>query len=425
MESAILLGVFLLLAVLGVPLAFAMALSTSFVMMFVLDISLTAFFSRAFAGIDAFSLLAIPFFVLVGELLTGGGMSQRLIDFANSFIGWMRGGLGNVNVGASVLFGGVSGSSAADTAAIGGVMIPQMKRAGYDPGFAAAVTASSATIGSLIPPSVLLIIYGGISGLSIGALFLAGVGPGLAVGVFLFLYTWWRGRKQVGAEVPFSIRNIGRTFVRAGLTGVLPVLLVWGILTGATTATEAGVVGAVYALIIGRFVYRELTWGMIYRMAAKTAELTGALMLLLFTATAFAWVLAFVGLPRLIIEGIFLISDNRTVIVLVVIVFLLIFGMFVETIAAATIIAPVLLPLGAVLGFDPLHFGMILIMTLLVGTVTPPVGILLFICQGIAEIDTRTAVKAIAPFVGVLALVVVLVAFVPALTTWLPSIAAR
>jgi tripartite ATP-independent transporter DctM subunit len=425
MESAILLGVFLLLAVLGVPLAFAMALSTSFVMMFVLDISLTAFFSRAFAGIDAFSLLAIPFFVLVGELLTGGGMSQRLIDFANSFIGWMRGGLGNVNVGASVLFGGVSGSSAADTAAIGGVMIPQMKRAGYDPGFAAAVTASSATIGSLIPPSVLLIIYGGISGLSIGALFLAGVGPGLAVGVFLFLYTWWRGRKQVGAEVPFSIRNIGRTFVRAGLTGVLPVLLVWGILTGATTATEAGVVGAVYALIIGRFVYRELTWGMIYRMTAKTAELTGALMLLLFTATAFAWVLAFVGLPRLIIEGIFLISDNRTVIVLIVIVFLLIFGMFVETIAAATIIAPVLLPLGAVLGFDPLHFGMILIMTLLVGTVTPPVGILLFICQGIAEIDTRTAVKAIAPFVGVLALVVVLVAFVPALTTWLPSIAAR
>ena len=424
MESAILLGIFLLLATLGVPLAFAMGLSTTFVMVFVLDISLTAFFSRAFAGIDAFSLLAIPFFVLVGELLTGGGMSQRLIDFANSLIGWMRGGLGNVNVGASVLFGGVSGSSAADTAAIGGVMIPQMKRAGYDPGFAAAVTASSATIGSLIPPSVLLIIYGGISGLSIGGLFLAGIGPGLVVGLFLFVYTWWRGRQQVGAEVPFDLQNIVRTLRRAGLAGVLPVLLVWAILTGATTATEAGVIGAVYALVVGHFVYRELTWSSIYRMTARTVELTGSLMLLLFTATAFAWVLAFVGLPRLVIEGIFSISENPAVVILIVVAFLLVFGMFVETIAAATIIAPVLLPLGAELGFDPLHFGMIVILTLLVGTVTPPVGILLFICQGIAEVDTRTAVRAIAPFVLVLAAVVVLVAFIPALTTWLPSIAA-
>ena len=425
MESAILLGIFLLLAVVGVPLAFAMGLSAAFTMVFVLDISLTAFFSRAFAGIDAFSLLAIPFFVFVGELLTGGGMSQRLIDFANSLIGWMRGGLGNVNVGASVLFGGVSGSSAADTAAIGGVMIPQMKRSGYDPGFSAAVTASSATIGSLIPPSVLLIIYGGISGLSIGGLFLAGIGPGLAVGVFLFAYTWWRGRKQVGAEVPFSIGNILRTLRRAGLTGLLPALIVWGIITGATTATEAGVVGAVYALIIGRFVYRELTWSAIYRMAVRTVELTGALMLLLFTATAFAWILAFVGLPRLVIEGIFRISDSPTVIILIVVAFLLLFGMFVETIAAATIVAPVLLPLGAQLGYDPLHFGMILIMALLVGTITPPVGILLFICQGIAEIDTRTAVRSIAPFVMVLAGVVLLVAFYPPLTTYLPSLATR
>lgn len=425
MESAILLGIFLLLAVVGVPLAFAMGLSAAFTMMFVLDISLTAFFSRAFAGIDAFSLLAIPFFVFVGELLTGGGMSQRLIDFANSLIGWMRGGLGNVNVGASVLFGGVSGSSAADTAAIGGVMIPQMKRSGYDPGFSAAVTASSATIGSLIPPSVLLIIYGGISGLSIGGLFLAGIGPGLAVGVFLFAYTWWRGRKQVGAEVPFSIGNILRTLRRAGLTGLVPALIVWGIITGATTATEAGVVGAVYALIIGRFVYRELTWAAIYRMAVRTVELTGALMLLLFTATAFAWILAFVGLPRLVIEGIFRISDSPTVIILIVVAFLLLFGMFVETIAAATIVAPVLLPLGAQLGYDPLHFGMILIMALLVGTITPPVGILLFICQGIAEIDTRTAVRSTVPFVMVLAGVVLLVAFYPPLTTYLPSLATR
>ena len=322
-----------------------------------------------------------------------------------------------------MLFAGVSGSSAADTAAIGGVMIPAMKKAGYEPGFSAAVTASSATIGSLIPPSVLLIIYGGISGLSIGDLFLAGVLPGLSVGLALGVMTWWTGRKQVGAQVPFSLGNVWRTARRSILAGVLPALLVYGILEGLFTATEGGVVAVVYALVVGKLVYRELTWGMVGRMAIRTGELTGVLLLLLFVATSFAWVLAFVGLPRLVVDTLVGLTDNPQIILLIVIGFLLVFGMFVETVAAATIITPVLLPLGPELGLDPLHLGMIIITALLVGTVTPPVGILLYICAGLAEVGTGKAVRAVMPFLAVLALVVVVVAFVPQLTVWLPSLA--
>lgn len=420
MEGLLLLGFFLVLAAIGVPLAYAMAIST-FGALLVLDVPITALFSRSLTGINAFSLLAIPFFIFVGELLTGGGMSQRIIDFANSLVGWMRGGLGLVNVGGSVLFAGVSGSSAADTAAIGGVMIPAMKRSGYDAGFAAALTASSATIGSLIPPSVLLIIYGGITGLSIGALFLAGVLPGLAVGAALFVLAWWKGR-HVRAEVPFSVRNVWRTAGRSILAGLLPILLVWGILRGLFTATEGGVIAVVYAVVIGALVYRELTWRSVVRMAVRSGELTGVLLLLLFVATSFAWVLAFVGLPRQVVGFLTQLSDSPTVILIIIVAFLLLFGMFVETVAAATIVAPVLLPLGPALGLDPLHFGMIVITALLVGTVTPPVGILLYICAGLADISTMRAIRAVLPFLVVLALVVLAVAFVPALSTWLPSL---
>lgn len=422
MEGVLLLAVFLVLAGLGVPLAYAMGLSTLLAMV-VLDVPFSAFFTRSLAGIDAFSLLAIPFFVLVGELLTGGGMSRRIIDFANSMVGWMKGGLGVVNVGGSVLFAGVSGSSAADTAAVGGVMIPAMKRSGYDAGFAAAVTASSATIGSLIPPSVLLIIYGGITGLSIGSLFLAGVMPGLLVGVALFLLTWWKGRRQVGQAVAFSVHNVVTTGARAILAGLLPVLLVVGILQGVFTATEGGVMGVVYALLVGRIVYRELGWSEIGRMAVRSAELTGVLLLLLAMATIFAWVLAFVGLPRQILEVLTAISENPTIIILIIVAFLLVFGMFVETVAAATIVVPVLLPLGPLLGLDPLHFGMIIITALLVGTVTPPVGILLYICAGLADISTARAIRSVLPFLVVLAICVLVVAFVPNLSLWLPSLA--
>lgn len=421
MEATALLLIFLGLAVVGVPVAVSLGVS-SLCVLFLLDISLTAYFSRAIAGIDVFSLLALPFFVFVGELLTGGGMSRRIVSFAEASFGWIRGGLGLVNVGGSIFFAGISGSSAADTAAIGGVLIPEMKRAGYKPEFAAAVTASSATIGSLIPPSVLLIIYGGISGLSVGSLFLAGVGPGLLVGVALLVSTWLLGRSQVPLTATFSLAKLVLTGKRAILAAGLPALLVYGILSGLVTATEGGVLAVAYSLVVGKFVYRELSWSDIGAMSVRTATFTGALLFLLANAVTFAWVLTYLQVPAGLLSLLVSLSDSRLSLFLVLLAFLLFLGMFIDTISAAIIAVPLLSPIGATLGLDPLHFGLIVAFSLLVGTVTPPVGILIFICAGIADIEVARVFRAAAPFIAILLVCVMIVAFIPAVSLWIPSL---
>jgi tripartite ATP-independent transporter DctM subunit len=424
MTGLLLLLGFLALVGLGIPIAYAMGLSTV-VALLVLDIPMSVFFTRTVASINSFSLLAIPFFILAGDLLTQGGISKRLIAFADSLVGWTRGGLAMVNVSASVLFAGVSGSAAADTVAVGGVMIPAMKREGYAPGFAAAVTAASSTIGPLIPPSVLLILYGGISGLSISALFLAGVLPGLVVAFLLLTTAWWIGRKQVAQKAAFSPSNVVRTFGRAFWGILLPAALVIGILAGAFTATEGGVIIVIYALIISKFVYRELAWEQLIPIMVRSSIMSGVLMLLVGMAAAFAWVLAFAQVPQLILDGLTGLSTNPTVVLLFIVGFLLVFGMFVETVSALIITVPVLFPLGAALGFDPLHFALVIVTTLLIGTVTPPLGILLYICAGIAGTSIGSAIRASLPFIVVLVAAAVLVALVPGLSTWLPQAMAR
>lgn len=420
MTGLLLLVGFLLLVGLGIPIAYSMGLSTV-VALIVLDVPLTVFFTRTVASINSFSLLAIPFFVLAGDLLTEGGISKRLIAFANSLVGWSRGGLGMVNVSASVLFAGVSGSAAADTVAVGGVMIPAMKRDGYEPGFAAAVTAASSTIGPLIPPSVLLILYGGISGISISALFLAGVLPGLLVGALLLVLAWWLGRKQVEQKSPFRAAAVVRAFGRAFWGIILPVALVAGILAGVFTATEGGVIIVLYAVFVSAFVYRELRWNQLLPILIRSSVMSGVLMLLVGMAAAFAWVLAFAQVPHTILSGLTGLTTNRTLLLLIVVLFLLVFGMFVETVAALIITVPVLFPLGSTLGYDPLHFAVVVVTTLLIGTVTPPLGILLYICAGIAGTSIGNAVRASLPFVVVLIAAALLVALIPALSTWLPG----
>lgn len=416
-----LLGAFLLLVALGVPIAYSMGLSTVLALI-VLDVPLNVFFTRTIASINSFSLLAIPFFILAGDILTNGGISRRLIDFANSLMGWSRGGLAMVNVSASMLFAGVSGSAAADTVAVGGVMIPAMKRDGYEPGFASAVTAASSTIGPLIPPSVLLIIYGGITGLSISALFLAGVFPGLLVGVLLLVIAWWQGRKQVGKQADFSVGLVARSFAQAFWGLLLPAILVAGIVAGVFTATEGGVIIVLYALVVSRFVYRELAWREMVPILVRSSVLSGVLMLLVGMAAAFAWILAFARVPETVLDALTGLTTNPTLILMIIIGFLFAFGMFVETVAATIITVPVLFPLGQTLGFDPLHLALIIVITLLIGTITPPLGILLYICAGIAETSVGNAIRASLPFVAVLVLAVVVVALFPPIVTWLPSV---
>jgi C4-dicarboxylate transporter DctM subunit len=421
MTGPILLLAFLILVLAGVRIAYAMGV-TAVVALILLGIPTSVFLTRSVASVNSFSLLAIPFFVIAGDLLTAGGISRRIITLAESFFGWMRGGLGVVNVGSSVLFAGVSGSAAADTAAVGGVLIPEMKRAGYRPGFAAAVTAVSSTIGPIIPPSLLMIIYGGITGVSIGSLFIAGILPGILLGLTLMLIAWWIGRKQASAVTKLSLKNI-LSAARQGILGIfIPVIIIGGILFGVFTATEAGVIVLAYSYFVAKLIYRELSHRDFVGVMVRSAVLSGVLMLIVAMAASFAWILAYANTPGAMVEVLTTLSDDPTVVMLLVIVLLLIVGMFVETIAAMIITVPVLFPLGEEMGFDPIHFALVIMMTLLIGTVTPPLGVLLYVAAGIGKVSVASAIKESVPFVIVMIATVIVVALFPALVTWLPSL---
>ncbi len=421
MTGLVLLLVFLLLAVAGVRLAYAMAL-TALAAFLWLGIPTGAFFTRSVSSINSFSLLAIPFFVVAGDLLTAGGISRKIIILAESFFGWMRGGLGMVNVGTSVLFAGVSGSAAADTAAVGGIMIPEMKRAGYRPGFAVAVTAASSTIGPIIPPSILMIIYSGITGVSTGSLFIAGIVPGLFLAFTLLVMTWWLGRKQAAGVTAFSFRNIFGAARQGILAMLIPIIVIGGILFGFFTPTEAGVIVLAYAFVIAKFVYKELSNREFLAVMIRSSILSGVLMLIVTMAATFAWIMAYVGTPQAMVAFLTQISENPLVVMLLVVVFLLLVGMFVETIAAMIITVPVLYPVSVALGYDPLHFALVVILTLLVGTVTPPLGVLLYVAAGIGKVTIFEAIKESLPFIIVLVVTVFIVALVPGIVTWLPSL---
>jgi len=421
MTGPLLLLAFLILVVSGVRIAYAMGI-TAVAALILLDIPTSAFLTRSVSSINSFTLLAIPFFVVAGDLLTAGGISRRIIRLAESFFGWMRGGLGVVNVGSSVLFAGVSGSAAADTAAVGGVLIPEMKRAGYRPGFAAAVTAASSTIGPVIPPSLLMIIYGGITGVSIGSLFLAGILPGVFLGLTLMVMAWWIGRRQAPAVTALTIRNI-LVASRQGILGIfIPIIIIGGILFGFFTATEAGVIVLAYSFVVAKFIYRDLTNREFLAVMVRSSVLSGVLMLIVAMAASFAWVLAYANTPQAMVSVLTSISSDPTIVMLLIVVLLLIVGMFVETIAAMIITVPVLFPLGEVMGYNPLHFALVIIMTLLIGTVTPPLGVLLYVAAGIGKVSVGQAIKESIPFVIVMIATVLVVALVPALVTWLPSL---
>lgn len=424
MTGIVLLTAFLGLVALGMPIAYAMGLSALGALL-VLDIPLTVFFTRTIASINSFSLLAIPFFVLAGDLLTVGGISKRLIDFANSLVGSARGGLGMASVASMTMFSGISGSAAADTIAVGGVMIPAMKRSGYDAGWAAALIAASGTLGPLIPPSILLVLYGGITGVSIGELLIASVIPGFVVAALLLALAWWQGREQAPAAGAFSLRAVGATAVGAVWALLLPVFLVVGIVAGLFTATEGGVIILVYGAVVSMLIHKELRWSDLGPLLVRSTVMSGVLMLVVAMAASFAWILAYTRVPATVLTTLTGLTTNRTVILLIVVAVLLVLGMFVETVAAAVITVPVLFPLGQAIGLDPLHFAIVIVVALMVGTITPPVGILLYVTAGIAEITVAEAVRAAVPFIVLLITAAVIISLVPQLSTWLPSLIAR
>nr|WP_298411106.1 TRAP transporter large permease [uncultured Halomonas sp.] len=422
MEIAILFSVFLVLLLLGVPIAFALGIS-SLSYLLIEGISLTIVPQKLYGGIDSFVLLCIPGFVLAGNLMNVGNITDHIIRFCNALVGHVRGGLGLANVGGSMLFGGISGTAVADAASIGSVMIPGMARAGYDKPFAAAVTAASSTIGPIIPPSVPMIIVGSLGGVSVGKMFLAGAIPGLLLGLAMMITTYILAvRRNYPRERRSSLKELLREGRSAFWALLMTFIILYGIIGGLFTPTEASIVASLYAFVIGMFVYKGLNWRNLPQIIVDTVLTSGSLMLLVGLANLFGWILTSQQIPQLIADGILNISEKPIVVILILNLILLVVGSFMETIAALIILFPALLGVATGIGMDPIHFGLMAVLNLMIGLTTPPVGVCLFVVSGIGKLPMLRVARAILPFLICNLIVLLLVSYIPALSLWLPNL---
>lgn len=422
MEVAVLLGGFILAICAGVPVAVSLGLA-SFAYILLADIPLVVIPQKMYAGMDVFVLLCIPGFILAGNLMNNGGITERIIRFATALVGWLRGGLGLTNIAGSMLFGGISGTAVADSASIGGMMIPGMKRAGYPGAFAAAVTAASSTVGPMIPPSVPMIIVGALSGISVGKMFLAGAVPGILMGLAMMVACYLVARRNNYPREPWKgAGELARAFASAFWALAMTALIVGGLLTGLVTPTETAVIACIYALIVGLFIYRELPISKIPAILVQSAVSSAAILALVGFANVFGWILASERIPQTIAAGVLSITDNKYVVILLINVLLLFVGTFMETIAALIILFVPLLQLATAVGIDPLHFATFAVLNLMLGLTTPPVGVCLFVCANIARLPLAPVVRAIVPFLIANVAVLLLVSYLPATATWLPNL---
>jgi len=405
----------------GVPVAFCLGLA-ALVMMNLQNFGFDVLAQKMVGGIDSFPLLSVPFFMLAGEIMNTGGIAKRIINLSNTLVGHITGGLGLVNIVASMFFGGISGSSVADTAAIGGLLIPAMKKEGYDADFSAAVTASSSTMGIVIPPSIPMILFGLISGVSVVRMFLGGIIPGILIGFSLLLLTYIISKKRNYPKgEKFSIKRVIQATLKSFWAVLLPVIIIGGIVSGAFTPTEAAVIAVVYALIVSMFVYKELKVSQLPKVLIDTGKTTGIVMLVAGMAMVVAWLLTIVRIPQSIAVTILEISSNPLVVLLIVNLFLLLVGCVMDLTPALLILGPVLLPVGLAVGIDPVFFGVMMVINLGIGLVTPPVGTILYISCGIAKVSLERITKAMLPFLATQVAVLLLIILFPQLVLWIPN----
>ncbi|HRV97083.1 MAG TPA: TRAP transporter large permease [Aminobacteriaceae bacterium] len=422
--TGVLFGSLVFFFLLNVPIAVAIGLASLSAILWSGAIPPVVLVQKMFTATDSFPLMAVPFFILAGSLMEFGGISRRLVDFANSIVGRFSGGLAFVAIIASMFFGAISGAAVACVAAIGTILIPAMVRRGYDTPYATAVQATAGTLGVMIPPSIPMIIYGVLTGVSIGALFMGGILPGILVGGSLMLVAWMIARKRgYKGDEKASGAKIWATFKDAILALLMPVIILGGIYGGVFTPTEAAVVAVAYGFIIGFFVYRELSLSKLKDILVNTSVGTATIMFIIATSSVFSWILTAQRVPQAVAEAILSISTNPIVILTLINLLLLFIGTFMETVASIIILVPVLLPVVTQIGVDPLHFGIIIVVNLAIGMVTPPLGVCLFVGCGISGITLESISKAVWPFILSMIVAVLLLTYIPWISIILPRLA--
>jgi C4-dicarboxylate transporter, DctM subunit len=420
----LLLSTCFLLAI-GLPVAFALGVATLAAVAIGTTFPLFVVLKETFGGIDSFPLMAVPFFILAAELMSGGSLTEVLLRFASQFVGHKRGGLGYTNVGALTFFSGISGSALADAAGPGSMMIKMMDKAGYDRSYAAALTAATAIVGPIIPPSIIMIIYAlQDESVSVGKLFVAGLIPGLLVAVGMCIVNWQISTKRNyrGSGERPGWDEILRTSFKALPALLLPVIILGGMRAGWFTPTEASVVAVFYALICGKFIYRTLEWKAVPDILARSALLTASVLIIIGLSNAFAWVLTIEGLPQQLAEWMVAQNFSPITFLISVNILLLIFGIFIEPLPGVMVLVPILAPVAAMLGVDPIHFAMIVIYNLTLGMITPPVGGLLFVTSNVSRVPLNELVRELKPFLMAHVVILALITFLPALSTFLPRV---
>jgi tripartite ATP-independent transporter DctM subunit len=409
----------------GVPVAFALGLATAATLILAEAYPLMVLLKETFTGIDSFPLMAVPFFILAAELMSGGSLTEVLLRFAGQFVGHRRGGLGYTNVVSLTFFSGISGSALADAAGPGSMLIKMMDKAGYDRSYAAALTASTAIVGPIIPPSIIMIIYAlQDDNVSVGSLFVAGLLPGVLIAVAMCLVNFHVSKKRNyrgdGGMPPW--REVLLTTWTALPAILLPVVILGGMRAGWFTPTEASVVAVFYALLCGKFVYRTLAWKALPDILARSALLSASVLIIIGLSASFAWILTIEGIPQQMAEWLVGMNLSPWMFLIIVNIFLLLFGIFIEPLPGVMVLAPILAPVAVKLGVDPVHFAMIVIFNLTLGMITPPVGGLLFVTCNVSKVPMSQLVRELAPFLWAHGAVLVLLTFVPALSTWLPHL---
>ncbi|MBW2306076.1 MAG: TRAP transporter large permease [Deltaproteobacteria bacterium] len=421
MELMILLILFVLFFM-NVPIGFALGMA-SLIVMWVTDLPLITISQKMFSGVDSFPLMAVPFFILAGDLMDAGGISIRIVRFADTLVGHIRGGLAHVAVMASMFFAGISGSSIADTAAVGSILIPAMEKSNYGKAYSASVCAAAGSVGCIIPPSIPMVVYGILGNVSIAALFLGGIIPGLLIGLSLMILAYLIARARGFESGKWrGFGEIWKGLRHAILALIMPGIIVGGIMGGVFTATESGAIAVVYGLAVGLLVFRKIRLRDLPQVFIRSSITTGMVMMIISTASIFRYLLTIDQVPQKVAEIFLSITNNPYVLFMLINVLLLVVGTFMDTLGALIILAPIFLPVVTGFGVDPVHFGVVVVINLAIGMATPPLGVCLFVACSIAKITVSEITRAVWPFLIVLIVVLFMVTYLPPTTLWIPRL---